>query len=395
MKKYFNRISAVIANSFFLTLPGVTNQLLSIVIVRFYNVEWWGKIAVLQYVFALSSSVVAWGNKEYLLREYSTAPANISSLFQKTMFSRSILLALPLGIIPFLGFRTQETLFVLLWIVLRFISQSFESLITFHRKFTVGIVCEIISLAAMITGIIVLKNPTYENFLQIISVSLLARTLSVSFFFRDNLFIRSPMKWNAPVLYASLPFAMLIMGGFIHSQADMLCVIHYLSKKEIAHFQIITAGLLFIQSTSNFVFAPFAKTFYRLTARHMRKPRIMFLTGGFACVIFGLTAMYFALGFLYGIALTPTMLIAGIFYSYLPFTYLLSVYTLYKRRKTGWVFAINILGTALLIIMYRFFFLLNKLDIENAIIATAMNHFLVAVCFWYAAHLSTKQTYVN
>ena len=75
-----------------LILP-IGNLVLSFLVTKFASVQLWGEFIEVLIIAQLGAHVVSWGNKEYLLREFSLRPAQISKIWQTSLISRGVLLA--------------------------------------------------------------------------------------------------------------------------------------------------------------------------------------------------------------------------------------------------------------------------------------------------------------
>ncbi|MFI5222063.1 MAG: hypothetical protein ACHQK8_07045, partial [Bacteroidia bacterium] len=157
-KKLSSRFSAVFFNSAFLSLPGIANQVLSIVVIRFYNDTWWGQIVEMQLVYYFISSVSTWGNKEYLLREFSKKPSGLIHLWQLSFTGRGLFILVPLMILPLLIYPLFVALNLLCWVLFQFINQSIESLITFERKFFIAFISEIFGLLFLCIALFIFRD---------------------------------------------------------------------------------------------------------------------------------------------------------------------------------------------------------------------------------------------
>lgn len=132
-RKHRRRLQLVVANSLNQILLILFSPLLSFLVIRLSGAELWGSFVNVMIGVQLGASVVSWGNKEYLLREFSRTPAGIAREWQASATSRlpllvglGLLLALlyPAGLLPWL----------LLWAVGLFLSQSHDVLVVYKKS---------------------------------------------------------------------------------------------------------------------------------------------------------------------------------------------------------------------------------------------------------------------
>ena len=123
--KIFERVKPVLGNTFSLALPGLSNLLLSLLVIRIYNAEWWGAIVELQVIYYLATNFTAWGNKEFLLREFSNSPSNIRNSWSSSFNTRALYILIPVCVGLFIFNHSVSGIFLISWVVLRHIQQSF------------------------------------------------------------------------------------------------------------------------------------------------------------------------------------------------------------------------------------------------------------------------------
>ena len=128
--------------------------LLSLVIVRFKSVELWGEYAEILIWSNLFLLFLSFGNNDYLLKTFSEYPSKVNQTWLNNILVRSFLL-IPSGILifftpAFLGIEID----VLLLVLLKFLNQSFKSLIVFNRKFKLNIGVESFFLVTLLLMVI-------------------------------------------------------------------------------------------------------------------------------------------------------------------------------------------------------------------------------------------------
>ena len=99
------------------------------VIVRFKSVELWGEYAEILIWSNLFLLFLSFGNNDYLLKTFSEYPSKVNQNWLNNILARSFLL-IPSGILIFFtpAFFDIE-IDVLLLVLLKFLNQSFKSLI--------------------------------------------------------------------------------------------------------------------------------------------------------------------------------------------------------------------------------------------------------------------------
>ena len=93
-RKTRRRIGTVLLNSLNSLLQPVLNIAVSFIVVRRADEALWGAFVAVLIVVQLLLHVIAWGNKEYLLRAFSRTPAKIRTLWQTNITTRATLKAM-------------------------------------------------------------------------------------------------------------------------------------------------------------------------------------------------------------------------------------------------------------------------------------------------------------
>src|SRR5690242_878226 len=98
--KIRKRALIVAANSANSLLLPLLSPLFSLLVIRLASVSLWGDFVKVLIVAQLAAHVAGWGNKDYLLREFSRGPARVAAAWQSSLFTRLgvfVLAALALG----------------------------------------------------------------------------------------------------------------------------------------------------------------------------------------------------------------------------------------------------------------------------------------------------------
>jgi hypothetical protein len=102
--------------------------------------------------------VLAWGNKEYLLRAFSFDPVHVAESWQTNLLTRLALFPAFALVVLLLAWSPIQAWLLVLWTLGLVICQSFEVLIVYRRAFLVSIGVELGSISLLLTGITALGN---------------------------------------------------------------------------------------------------------------------------------------------------------------------------------------------------------------------------------------------
>jgi hypothetical protein len=86
--KLRKRVLIVAANSANSLLVPLLSPLFSFLVIRLASVSLWGDFVKVLVVAQLAAHVAGWGNKDYLLRQFSRSPAQIAAAWQTNLFTR-------------------------------------------------------------------------------------------------------------------------------------------------------------------------------------------------------------------------------------------------------------------------------------------------------------------
>src|ERR1043166_2899717 len=100
--KYRQRVSHVLLSACWQMLPALFNLLLSLLIVRMYGADMWGRLVWLFLLQFFSAGIYGFGSKDFLLKKFSEEPLHIRRHFQESLCSRAVLLIIPVCVLPFI-----------------------------------------------------------------------------------------------------------------------------------------------------------------------------------------------------------------------------------------------------------------------------------------------------
>lgn len=379
-QKNWKRLISIASNTVFLTLPGVLNLIISVIIIRFYHEEWWGRIVEIQLVFYFTGSISAWGNKEYLLREFSKSPAWIRKFWQQSFSTRAAILLLPSLLLILFIYPIAISFNLALWVLMKYISQSYESIITYEKKFNLAVTSELISLLSLILMI--------YFFRETLSFELLLILISLSYTFK-TIFLVAAFKKYLPGLHQNYPqikllgfsFVFMLLGftGLVQSKIDLLVLDLYMSKKDLAKYQVITNLLILIKTGSSFILYPFVKNIYRLSKEKIISVANTVLAYGFIITLAGLLLQYLILKFIYHYETELSYYIYGIIYCLPGFWFSPIVFYLFKHNKQMKVILINITGIVTSSLFC--YLLISHMAINGALISIAISQIIMLIMY--------------
>jgi hypothetical protein len=368
-------------------LPNVTNILTSAIIIRLLAPEWWGQITILQLYMYLGTQFCAWGNRDTLVKSFSENPSIIKFLWMESFNNRLFLLLPVLVGTYFIGSDFVSILFLSSWIIIRYFMQSFESVILFSRKFLVSILAEITGLIVTISLIVIFKNiVTFHDVLLIITIGYFIKTAILIIKFRTYFNSCLSIKPNVKRLMPFLPFMMIGFLGVLQQKSDMISIAWLSSKIEIAHYQVFSSFLLFMQAIPALVIGPYVKNLYRLPITTYSKLQRLFNIYGFFISLASTLFIYIAIKIIYQFDLPYTIYILGFLNGWFTYFYMLKIFLMFKNQKQKQVMIINA-GTIMLNFIFGFIFI-QFWGIQGGIIGTTFTQLITF--FIYKVYLKNK-----
>lgn len=359
-----------------LFIKPVLGILISLIVIRDSGAELWGKAVLVLIVVEFSSSIVNWGIKPFLLREFSLHPKDISENWILSFISRTFLLIIVLLVIYSLGVFSENILLVLGLIAFRFLSSSLEPIIQYRRSYSRSILAEVIAIILSLLVLLYIKPNDLSSILIAILIGYSCRFI----FLLDFIPLSKPytLNWKQikGELVTSFPFFALALAGLFQSKGDLYVVTYYLSDSEIAFYQIIIGLLIIGQTFSAVILGPFQKNIYRFRKVSIKKMKQAYLGFGFLFSFLFSGSMCFVLVFFYHFEINYWIGLLFFFYLVLMYAYLVESQVLLRyKRETSLLMYTIISGVSNIVFSLVFVFLFG---IEGALISGIISRIVIA-----------------
>jgi hypothetical protein len=185
--KWRKRATSIMLNSIQNLLTPALNISISALVIRLASRELWGEFVSALITAQLIAHILAWGNKEYLLRQFSQHPQTIPQAWREVFISR---FAVFLLICPVLLFLNGGLYIV--WIAPLMIAQSFEVLIVYRRGFAYAVFAEMTITGGMLTALL-LGNITQDRLFAVFIIGAWCKAGLYAWRFREVW-----LNYNAP-----------------------------------------------------------------------------------------------------------------------------------------------------------------------------------------------------
>lgn len=360
----------------------IGGMICSWLVIRLISPELWGAYTKIILWFMLATQLTNFGNKEYLLREFSNKPKDIFPALKSSFIARCRVLLAAVIIILFLPLTLILKCILIGWLMARFIYSSFDPLLLYERKFSITLVLE--SSAVAIFFILIQNRPNDSGLSWLLTVFLfieLFKAIALLLIYRKSLFTFSQLTPSLHFYKGAGPFLLLSISGLISSRADLYLVSIYLDKYQIAQYSVLLNFLIYLQALSNYVFQPFMKNFYRIHSSGKKKITYRFIGLGVLITLFGVPLVWWVTNHLFHLSFDANFIWLGMIYVLPIFLYLPVIYLLYKSGKEKVVLFSNLFGIVLNILLNILW--LPTLGMKGALLSAALVQLSVALIYFF------------
>lgn len=344
--------------------------------------EWWGQITVLQLYMYLATQFCAWGNKDFLMKRFSENPSQIPTLWMDSFSARFFLLVPAIIGTVFITQDLTSVFYLIIWLLLRFLLQSFDAPIVFNRNFVMVIISEAIAIIITATGLLIYrKYISYNDVLLILTIGYFIKTCIQTYYYKE--YFKYPFSFipNIKKLKILLPFMMLGFAGVMQQKSDMICVVWLCNKIEVAQYQVFSGLLIFTQMIPGLVAGPYIKNLYRISSTSYKKIQLQFSILGILISTILSILTYFVITYIYHFSLPITIYLLGFLYGLFTYFYMLQIYLLFKDQKQNQVMIISIISIVINFILC--FIFIPFLGIQGAVIANVITQIVLFAAYKY------------
>lgn len=335
----------------------------------------WGEVVGVMVMVQLATHVLNWGSKDMLLRAFAREPGRIPQLWWDSMATR-LVLALPvtlvLVVLSILNMRDPVP--ALAWMLLLFLTGSFDALVIQHKRFAASFVIDAVGLAVQVIGILLASSLTVDRIIQWVLIGQACRLLMLMVIFRRDLSARPRFDARMHIVVA-LPFFLIGLSGLLGSRMDLYTMTALVDHDTLGKYQVVAALFVQLQALAALISTPFTRELYRMRNQSIRKASARL--GGIGLMLLPVFALiaWLTFTFLFHFALRPLTYIAGLLVVWPAFAYVPLITWLYRTGHERVVLVANFaaasMGTLLSLA------LVPHLGINGALLAAACGQWLV------------------
>ena len=344
--KSLKRLGLITNNTLRQILISVFGMVIPFLVIHFSSKEIWGSFVAVFLYCLLALQIINWGNKEYLLREFSKNPKEIGRYLSENTATRFPLVIL-FSVIALFLFPISFCGWILIWLLGRYFMHAMEALVFYEKKFKSSILIELMTFSFFGMLFYLFKNDITVYFLlAIFSLYQFLKGILYLWLFKNWLSIKN-FAFRINYFKSALPFFGLSILGFFGSKIDLYIIESLESKTITAEYQIINSLLVFCMSITALVYSPFTKLLYRNTSQIVDKAKNILAYIGLIIVPVSLLIIYFILELYLKVDLEFYFYLVAFVYVYPCYVYGLDIIDLFKQHKEKSVVLVLTVGVIL------------------------------------------------
>ncbi|WP_298311602.1 hypothetical protein [uncultured Aquimarina sp.] len=375
--KLLDRVKIVSLYGLGQSIPMITQVIISLLIIKKHSTILWGEYVTLLLWVNFIILFSYFGNKNYLLKQFSEQPGKIHTTWLSN-FSTRFFIFLFIGIVSFfIPLFEPYYILILVWLFLLFFNQSFEVLILYQKDFKFNFSVELIrNVFITITLLLLSGSLELEQFLKIIIGGLLIKAICYTFFYRRTL-MNTKIVLDKQSLILSVPFLIPMVLGTLRTKIDSYYGTIYFSKEDLSHYQIFISFITLIQLGVAYTINPFIKIFYRISKKTRIVIEKQFLYLGIGIGAIAITIIYGIITYIYEFPFSNMSYLLGYLFMITLFVHLLLINEFYKYNKQTLVAII--IGVIAIIQVVLGYFTINTYQSIGALSIKVIGQWMVVL----------------
>ncbi|WP_242085156.1 hypothetical protein [Aestuariivivens sediminis] len=331
--------------------------------------------------------IYSFGNKEFLLKEFSKTPSKIKLLFNEAFTSR-----LPFLFLTMLGavilYPQSSHLAFMILLLSGYVCNAFSTLVIYNKNFSTAILIELLAFSVFVSLIWISKPSTIVSLFNLFAIQYGLKMALYMLLIKNMGLQLSPLNFSFHYIKKTVPFFLIGLIGFINTKVDLFLIIYFEKNETIALYQIITNFFIMVQSLSVIISLPFTKHIYRLKydlllkiENRIRLFAPLFIT---LCLLF----TYFIIVLVYGFNFKALFYAFGFFIIFPSYWLLIRYFVLFKNGKEMLISKISLISV---LINFMSSFVLLKLG--YGMLGVIAGSALASVATVFMFFLIKKSTY--
>ncbi len=368
-------------------LPAIFSVVLSVLIIKLFSKALWGDFVKYNIYLLSSSMIYSFGNKEFLLKEFSKTPSKIKLLFNEAFTSR-----LPFLFLTMLGavilYPQSSHLAFMILLLSGYVCNAFSTLVIYNKNFSTAILIELLAFSVFVSLIWISKPSTIVSLFNLFAIQYGLKMALYMLLIKNMGLQLSPLNFSFHYIKKTVPFFLIGLIGFINTKVDLFLIIYFEKNETIALYQIITNFFIMVQSLSVIISLPFTKHIYRLKydlllkiENRIRLFAPLFIT---LCLLF----TYFIIVLVYGFNFNALFYVFGFFIIFPSYWLLIRYFVLFKNGKEMLISKISLIS-----VLINFMSSLVLLKLGYGMLGVIAGSALASVATVFMFFLIKKSTY--
>ena len=289
----------------------------------------WGEVVGVMIGVQLIAHVLRWGSREMLPRLFAVDPPGIPAIWTGNTLTR-LLLLLPGAVL--LLFTVPVAALAVPWLVLLYLTQSFEALMVWHKRFRAAFLIDAAGLLVTLIGI-GLSGPLALGtvLLHVIHGQIIRALLLIIVFHRD--LSSTPRTDTRTHLAHAFPFVLIALSGLLGSRIDLYVMNLTAGREVVAEYQVVQGYFVQLQALAGIIAVPFTRELYRMGKAGVAKATRKLALLGLAALLPAGVIGQVLFSKLYGFDTDWRVCVAGCLLGWPVFACTPMVQTLYKHGK--------------------------------------------------------------
>lgn len=361
----------------------VFNVVIAALVVRWLSAALWGEMVQVMLWITIAGNIMAWGNKDYLIRNFSADPSSIRLVWQQSFGSRSLLVAILLGVLIFLPLPFSIKTWVAVYLLARFVYMSYDSIIVFRRNFGITLLLESSGFILLGAAIFFLHPAELSQLLSWFACTELLKAAAIIFIYRNRVFPVFFKSFDHIYFVLAFSFFLLYFTGMLASKIDLICVTSFFSKEEIARYQVLMSLLQATQLSIPILLIPYLAIIYRLPVASIRKMALRLFIVGMLIAAIAVFATSVLLEWIYRFQYDPLIFLLGWLIVIPGFYYAPLIYRLFRNNRQHIVVIISFLFIALSAALIFSFVRILPEPFTAIFIAMAVSQWIQVIIYFF------------
>lgn len=378
------RLQAISLNALLTVTAPLINVLAAWWVIRSHSEALWGAFVDPLIITGIALHILAWGNKEFLLRAFALRPDAIPLLWKQAFLSRGMLLFIALPALFLSDYGWNERGYLLTWILAGFFKQSLDVAVVYAREFGRALLVEVLTGGALFAALY-LSGPELDlaSLIKYFAFAQVVRAVAYAIFFGKTYLSGPYPQIQFRYFQVAMPFFLLGFAGMLGSRVDLICVSLWMDDAAAGRYQVVVNLLLWTQAGAGFLLYPFVKNIYRLPLESFRKLSRRVLLIGIPISLAAAPAVWGLSYYLFNIDLGWPFHLLSVLFILPIYAYTTHVFFLYKYKRQQQVLLANF--GAVLVNAGLNVLLVPRLGLDGALLATAASQvFLMGMIHAYA-----------